>query len=125
MPIKYINKIKCMAAKTNLTLGLFYFIYFLLFIYSHVHTLFGSFLPPAPRPHLWPPFPLTSRQNLSLSQLAKTLSFLLLPICTLQWNWRKAQLIFISGCSTREGLARVVSFPKNERDKELRIYTNK
>jgi hypothetical protein len=23
----------------------------LLFIYSHVHTLFGSFLPPAPGPH--------------------------------------------------------------------------
>jgi hypothetical protein len=29
---------------------IFYFILFLnlLFIYSHVHTLFGSFLPPAP-----------------------------------------------------------------------------
>jgi hypothetical protein len=30
--------------------------FFILFIYSHVHTLFGSFLPPAPLPHpLRPP----------------------------------------------------------------------
>jgi hypothetical protein len=42
----------------------FLFILFLLFIYSYVHTLFGSFLPPAHCPlPLFPP-PLTSRQNL-------------------------------------------------------------
>jgi hypothetical protein len=35
-----------------------------LFIYSHVHTLFGSFLPPAPLPHPLSPSPLTSGQNL-------------------------------------------------------------
>jgi hypothetical protein len=34
------------------------------FIYSHVHTLFGSFLPPAPCPYLFLPPSLTSRQNL-------------------------------------------------------------
>jgi hypothetical protein len=28
----------------------------LLFIYSHVHTLFGSLLPPAPSPRPSPPF---------------------------------------------------------------------
>jgi hypothetical protein len=32
-------------------------IYFFLFIYSHVHTLFGSFLLPVPLPHPLPPFP--------------------------------------------------------------------
>jgi energy-converting hydrogenase Eha subunit F len=37
-------------------LSLFYFIF--LFIYSHVHTLFGSFLHPAPLPHPLPPSPL-------------------------------------------------------------------
>jgi hypothetical protein len=37
----------------------FFFIYFFLFIYSHVHTLFWSFLPPAPPPPppLSPPHP--------------------------------------------------------------------
>jgi hypothetical protein len=37
---------------------LYLFIYlYLLFIYSHVHTLFGSFLPPAPFPHALLPSP--------------------------------------------------------------------
>jgi hypothetical protein len=36
----------------------------LLYIYSHVHTLFGSFLPPAPLPQPLPPFPVSSRQVL-------------------------------------------------------------
>jgi hypothetical protein len=31
--------------------------FFFLFIYSHVHTLFGSFLHPAPFPHPVPPSP--------------------------------------------------------------------
>jgi hypothetical protein len=35
---------------------------FFLFIYSHVDTSFGSFLPPPPPPS--PPLSLTSRQNL-------------------------------------------------------------
>jgi hypothetical protein len=39
-------------------------IFLLLFFYSHVHTLFGSFLPPAPLFHLLPPSPLSSRQVL-------------------------------------------------------------
>jgi hypothetical protein len=41
-----------------------FFLIFLLFIYSHVHTLFGSFLPPAPLPHLLTPSPLSSMQVL-------------------------------------------------------------
>jgi hypothetical protein len=32
----------------------FFFSFFFLFIYSHVHTLFGSFLPSAPAPTLSP-----------------------------------------------------------------------
>jgi hypothetical protein len=40
------------------------FIYLFLFIYSHVHTLFGSFLSPAPNPLPLRPTPLASRQNL-------------------------------------------------------------
>jgi hypothetical protein len=36
---------------------------FLLFIYSHVHLLFGSFLPHAPRLNPFPLSPLVSRQN--------------------------------------------------------------
>jgi hypothetical protein len=39
-------------------------VFFKLFIYSHVHTLFGSFLPPAPLLHPLPHSSLTSRQNL-------------------------------------------------------------
>jgi hypothetical protein len=31
--------------------------FFFLFIYSHVHTLFGPFLPPCPLPPLCPPTP--------------------------------------------------------------------
>jgi hypothetical protein len=31
--------------------------YFFKFIYSHVHTLFGSFLLPAPLPHAFPSVP--------------------------------------------------------------------
>jgi hypothetical protein len=34
-----------------------------LFIYSHVHILFGPFLPPSPHPHLFP-HPFASMQNL-------------------------------------------------------------
>jgi hypothetical protein len=43
-----------------------FFNFYLLFIYSYVHTLFGSFLPPAPcpLPPLFTPPPLTSRHNL-------------------------------------------------------------
>jgi hypothetical protein len=41
-----------------------YFYFFLLFVYSHVCTLFGSFLPSAPHSHLPTPSPLVSRQNL-------------------------------------------------------------
>jgi hypothetical protein len=37
---------------------------FLKFIYSYVHTLFGSFLPQPPSPSLFPPPHLASRQNL-------------------------------------------------------------
>jgi hypothetical protein len=37
---------------------------FFLFFYSHVHTLFRSFLPPAPLPHPVFPSPLSSRQVL-------------------------------------------------------------
>jgi hypothetical protein len=37
---------------------------FLLFIYSHVHTLFGSFLPSALLYHPFPPSLLSSRQVL-------------------------------------------------------------
>jgi hypothetical protein len=39
---------------------LFFNVY--IFFYSHVHTLFGSFLPPAILPHSFPPSPLTSSQ---------------------------------------------------------------
>jgi hypothetical protein len=39
------------------TLGAKSFSYFLLFIYLHVHTLFGSFLPLAPALTLFPPPP--------------------------------------------------------------------
>jgi hypothetical protein len=39
------------------------FFFLLLFIYSHVHTLFGSFLPTAPGSHPLSPTPLASRQN--------------------------------------------------------------
>jgi hypothetical protein len=38
--------------------------FFSLFIYSHVHTLFGPFLSPAPAPSLSSPTLLASRQNL-------------------------------------------------------------
>jgi hypothetical protein len=38
--------------------------FLLLFFYSHVHTLFGSFLPPSPLPHHLPPSSLSSRQVL-------------------------------------------------------------
>jgi hypothetical protein len=38
--------------------------FFCLFIYSYVHTLLGSFLPPAPCPFPLPPIPLTSLRNL-------------------------------------------------------------
>jgi hypothetical protein len=40
------------------------FLLLLLFIYSHVHTLFGSFLPLTPLPHFLSPSPLSSRQVL-------------------------------------------------------------
>jgi hypothetical protein len=39
-------------------------LFFSLFIYSYVCTLFGSFLPPAPCPLPLPPTPLASRKNL-------------------------------------------------------------
>jgi hypothetical protein len=43
---------------------------FLLFIYSHVHTLFGSFLPPASAPTLFPPpLPLQAEPVLSFSSV--------------------------------------------------------
>jgi hypothetical protein len=53
----YFNKIQVVS----LTLILFLFFLIFLFTYSHVCTLFGSFLPPPPPS---PPTPLASRQNL-------------------------------------------------------------
>jgi hypothetical protein len=37
-------------------------LFIIIIFYSHVHTLFGSFLPPAPFFHPLPPYPLISRQ---------------------------------------------------------------
>jgi hypothetical protein len=48
-------------------LFVFFFLVYLFFIYSHVHTLFGSFLPPISHPHPPSPTPLASRQNLFYS----------------------------------------------------------
>jgi hypothetical protein len=45
------KKIWRISQKRQFLEGVIYlFIYLLLFIYSHVHTLFGSFLHPAPHP---------------------------------------------------------------------------
>jgi hypothetical protein len=47
-PLRVWEWVRGSQAFPSAPLGLF--IYFLLFTYSHVHTLFGSFLPPAPLP---------------------------------------------------------------------------
>jgi hypothetical protein len=44
----------CASSLTFVVVGVlffFFFIYLFIFIYSHLHTLFGSFLHPAPLPH--------------------------------------------------------------------------
>jgi hypothetical protein len=70
-------------AKLHFSLLSYFFIYsfliflffFLLFIYSHVHTLFGSFLPPAP---LLPPSSLSSRKVLFISFVEEKRQYYLL-----------------------------------------------
>jgi hypothetical protein len=47
-----INSFSKVAGYKNLFTKIDSFSFFFLFTYSHIHTLFGSFLPPAPTPTL-------------------------------------------------------------------------
>jgi hypothetical protein len=57
----YLNIVKAMYDKPIVNIKLLF-----LFIYSHVHTLFGSILPPAP-PHIPPPPVVAGRNGSPLS----------------------------------------------------------